>query len=130
MSSTAPQAHDVSQMSDAELRKLENRIARKYAQATPWNIVVWGFANLVVWLALWPLVLTGTIPLWLGFIASTICLCLVYAPTHDAQHDIIGRPGTRLRWLNELLGHATSWMILLPFGTLRTNSYGSSPSYQ
>ena len=120
MAGTPPQAHDVAQMSNAELRKLENRIARKYAQATPWNIVVWGFANLVAWLGLWPLVLTSTVPLWLGFIASTICLCLVYAPTHDAQHDIIGRPGTRLRWLNELLGHATSWMILLPFGTLRT----------
>ena len=112
--------YDVSQMSDAELRKLERQIARKYADRTPWHVPVWAFANMAFWIALWPLALTGTIPLWLAFILSTLSLCYVYAPTHDAQHDIIGRPGTKLRWLNELVGHGTSWMILLPFGTLRT----------
>ena len=116
----SPMTYDVSQMSDAELRKLERQIARKYADRTPWHVPVWAFANMAFWIALWPLALTGTIPLWLAFILSTLSLCYVYAPTHDAQHDIIGRPGTKLRWLNELVGHGTSWMILLPFGTLRT----------
>ncbi len=119
MASTATSMHDVSQMSDTEMRKLENQIARKYAGDVPWGVVVWAFANLVFWLSLWPLVLTDTIPLWLGFVLSSLSLMTVYLPTHEAQHDIIGRPGTKLRWLNELLGHATSWMILLPFGTLR-----------
>jgi beta-carotene hydroxylase len=74
---------------------------------------------MAVWLALWPLVLLGFIPLWLGFIIATINMSLVYLPTHDAQHDIVARPGQKLRWLNELVGHATSWMIIYPFELLR-----------
>ncbi len=44
---------------------------------------------------------------------------VVYLPTHETQHDIIARPGTKLRWLNELVGHATSWMTIIPFDVLR-----------
>ncbi len=110
---------DLSQLSNAELRRLELNIARKYSGKVPWGIVAWAFGNLAFWLALWPLVLLDIIPLWLGFVLSTISLSLVYLPTHDAQHYIIGRPGTRLHWLNELLGHATTWMVGTPFEVYR-----------
>lgn len=110
---------DVSGMSEAELRKLENKIARKHSGIFPYEIVIWAFGNMAVWFAVWALVLTGIMPLWLGFIIATINMTLVYLPTHDAQHDIIARPGQKLRWLNELVGHATSWMIIYPFNTLR-----------
>lgn len=110
---------DLSALSEAELRKLENRIARTYADRLPWEIVIWAFGNMAVWLALWPLVLFGVIPLWLGFIIATITMSLVYLPTHGAQHDIIARKGQKLRWLNEAVGHATSWMIIYPFEVLR-----------
>ena len=110
---------DILTLSNAELRKLENQIARKYSGRFPWEILVWAFGNLTVWLTLWPLVLTDTIPLWLGFLIATINMSLVYLPTHDAQHDIIARPGQRLRWLNEAVGHGTSWMIVYPYQILR-----------
>ncbi|WP_234032106.1 fatty acid desaturase [Parerythrobacter jejuensis] len=110
---------DLSQLSDRELRKLELQIARKHSGMFPWGIVVWAFLNLAVWLSLWPLVLLDIIPLWLGFVVASVNLSLVYLPTHDAQHHIIGRPGTRWYWLNELVGHATSWMILTPFEVWR-----------
>mgnify|MGYP001826013061 CR=1 FL=1 len=110
---------DLSQLSNAELRRLELNIARKYSGKVPWGIVAWAFGNLAFWLALWPLVLLDIIPLWLGFVLSTVSLSLVYLPTHDAQHYIIGRPGTRLHWLNELLGHATTWMVGTPFEVYR-----------
>ena len=106
---------DLSILSQAELRKLENKIARKHSGMFPWAIVIWAFGNLACWLAIWALVLTDAMPLWLGFIIATINLSLVYLPTHDAQHDIIACPGQKLRWLNELVGHATSWMIIFPF---------------
>nr|WP_298894938.1 fatty acid desaturase [uncultured Altererythrobacter sp.] len=112
---------DVTGMSERELRKLELNIARKHSGMFPWEIVVWAFGNMAVWLALWPLVLLGFIPLWLGFIIATLNMSLVYLPTHDAQHDIIARPGQKLRWLNELVGHATSWMIIYPFELLRVS---------
>ena len=112
-------AVDVSNMSERDLRKLELKIARKHSGMFPWEIVVWAFGNMAVWLALWPLVLLDYIPLWLGFIIATINMSLVYLPTHDAQHDIVARPGQKLRWLNELVGHATSWMMIYPFELLR-----------
>lgn len=110
---------DLTGLSDAELRKLENRIARKYSGKVPWIAVIWAFGNLIAWLALWPLVLLDVVPLWLGFIIATINMSLVYLPTHEAQHDIIARPNQKLRWLNELVGHATSWMIIAPFNMFR-----------
>jgi len=110
---------DLSGLSDAELRKLENKIARKHSGMVPWGIVAWAFGNLACWLALWPLVILNVIPIWLGFIVATVNMALVYLPTHDAQHDIIARKGQKLRWLNELVGHATSWMLIYPFQVLR-----------
>lgn len=110
---------DLAKLSDAELRKLERAIAREHSGMFPWGIVVWAFGNLAFWLSLWPLVFSGWIPLWLGFVLSSVSLSFVYLPTHDAQHDIIARPGQKGRWLNELVGHATSWMIVFPFEVLR-----------
>ena len=109
----------LSHLSVRELRKLEIEIARRHSGMFPWEIVVWAFGNMVVWLSLWPLVILNFIPLWLGFLIATANISLVYLPTHDAQHDIIARPGQRLRWLNELVGHATSWVLVYPFEVLR-----------
>ena len=110
---------DLSQLSDGELKKLELKIARKYSGKVPWIAVIWAFANMAVWLSLWPLVFMDILPLWVAFPIATINMALVYLPTHEAQHDIIARPGTKLRWLNELVGHATSWMLIFPFEVLR-----------
>ena len=110
---------DLASLPEKDLRKLELQIARKHSGNFPWEIIVWAFGNLACWLALWPLVIFDVIPLWLGFIIATVNMCLVYLPTHDAQHDIIARPREKLRWLNELVGHATTWMILTPFNVFR-----------
>lgn len=110
---------DLASLSAAELFKIERKIALKHSGMFPWLIVIWAFANLLCWLALWPLVFTGVLPLWAAFLVAVVNLSLVYLPTHEAQHDIIARPGTPLRWLNELVGHFTSWMIVYPFQMLR-----------
>ncbi len=119
MSETITLPSDLSSLPEKDLRKLELQIARKHSGMFPWEAVVWAFGNLVCWLALWPLVLLDVVPLWLGFIIATINMSLVYLPTHEAQHDIIARPGAKLRWLNELVGHATTWMIVTPFNVFR-----------
>lgn len=110
---------DLSELSNTELMKLERKIAQKHSGMFPWLMVTWAFTNLACWLMLWPLVFSGTIPLWLGFVIATCNLALVYLPTHDAQHNIIARPGQKLRWLNELVGHATTWLLAIPFNALR-----------
>ena len=40
---------DLACLSEAELRKLENQIARKYSGRVPWECVIWAFGNLAVW---------------------------------------------------------------------------------
>jgi len=110
---------NLSALSDAELMKRERAIARKHSGMFPWLMVIWAFGNMVCWITLWPLVMLDIIPLWLAFPIATLNLMLVYLPTHDAQHDIIARPGEKLRWLNELVGHATSWIMITPFNVLR-----------
>jgi len=101
--------------SEAELLKQEREIAARHMGHFPWGSVIWCFANLICWLSLWPLVLLGIMPLWVGFIIATLNVALCYLPSHEAQHDIIARPGTKLRWLNELVGHISTIPLILPY---------------
>lgn len=99
------QTQDFSSLSEDELMKMERDIAHKYIGTLSLPMVIWPIVNTTVWLALWPLVLTQTVPLWLGFIIATINVTLSYLPSHDAQHDCYARPGEKLRWLNQFIGH-------------------------
>jgi beta-carotene hydroxylase len=82
-------------------------------------MVAWGLGNVLFWLALWPLTLTGTLPLWAGFLLATISISLCYLPSHEAQHSIIAAEGTRLRWLNELVGYVSILPLVLPYRIAR-----------
>lgn len=106
---------DLSNLSEAELVRMEREIAARHIDKFPYLAVIWAFSNLAVWLALWPLVFLGVIPLWLGFIIATFNVMLSYLPSHEAQHDIIAKPGTRLRWLNQLVGHLSTIPLVLPY---------------
>ncbi|MEM9670310.1 MAG: fatty acid desaturase [Pseudomonadota bacterium] len=112
-------AEDLSGLSNAELAQREREIARRHMGHFPWFSVVWCFVNLAVWLSLWPLVFSGIMPLWLAFPIATLNVMLSYLPSHEAQHDIIARPGDKLRWLNQLVGHASIIPLWLPFGVAR-----------
>ena len=110
---------DVSKMSEAELAKAEKEIARKYIGGVPWMMVVWGLGNFVVWLTLWPLVMTGVMPLWAGFLVACLNMSLAYLPSHEAQHSNIAKEGHPLRWLNELVGHVSTLPVAYPYSILR-----------
>ena len=106
-------------LSSQELMQAEMRMARRHIGKFPYLAVAWGLGNLAVWLSLWPLVLFGVIPLWLGFIFATLNVMLCYLPSHEAQHGIIARPGEKLRWLNELVGHLSTLPLVLPYRVAR-----------
>ncbi len=106
---------DLSLLSPAELTRLERDIARKHIGKFPWFAVVFAFVNLAIWISLWPLVITGTISVWVGLIIASINATLSYLPSHEAQHDIIARPGSKLYWLNELVGHLSTIPLALPY---------------
>ena len=110
---------DLSTLSDKELFRLERDIANRHVGRFPWLAVVWSITNFAVWLSLWPLVIFGVIPLWVGFVIATLNIALSYLPSHEAQHDIIARPGDRLRWLNELVGWIGSIPLTTPYPVLK-----------
>jgi fatty acid desaturase len=93
----------------------EKAIAKKYIGDFPLFVVIWGLGGPILWLALWPLVSLGYLPMWAGGIMSTIILHYSYYPTHEAEHGNIGQPNSRWRWLNELIGHASAFPFLLPY---------------
>ncbi len=119
MSSTVAETPDLSRGPDLshvdkkQLTRMERAIAHKYMHALSWPMVIWPFANIGVWLALWPLVYSGALSLWVAFPIAIVNATLAYLPSHEAQHDIYARPGEKLRWLNQLIGHFS----LLPIAT-------------
>ena len=101
--------------SNRALLREEQTVARQYLGRVPWEMVAWGLGNFALWISLFPLVLTGVMPLWLGFVLASICCTLAYLPSHEAQHSIIAAEGSRLRWLNELVGHVSLIPLAFPY---------------
>ncbi|KAB7739316.1 beta-carotene hydroxylase [Parvibaculum sedimenti] len=108
-----------SEMSDRELARAELTIARKYIGRFSWFMAVWGLGNLVCWLALWPLTLSGILPLWMAFPIATINVILCYLPSHEAQHTNFSTGGPALRWFNEFIGYVSTIPMVLPFKIAR-----------
>jgi beta-carotene hydroxylase len=112
-------AAPVAERNDRELAREELTIARKYIGPFPIVMAAWGLGNLVCWLALWPLVMTGTLSLWIAFPLATLNVALCYLPSHEAQHSNYAKSGEPLRWLNELIGYVSTIPLVLPFKTAR-----------
>ncbi len=110
---------ELSKLSDEQLMKMERDIARKYMNTLSWPMVIWPFVNVGTWLALWPLVFYGILPLWGGFLIALCTTTLAYLPSHEAQHDIYARPGEKLRWLNQLIGHFSLIPLAYSYRLLR-----------
>tara|TARA_R110002111_G_scaffold115103_3_gene176045 strand:- start:792 stop:1676 length:885 start_codon:yes stop_codon:yes gene_type:complete len=107
------------EMTDEQLDVMERKIAARYMKIFPLGIIIWGFANTLIWLSLWPLVFMDILSLWVAFPIAVLNVTLAYLPSHDAQHSIIARKGQKLRWLNELLGHVSLIPFVAPFRYLR-----------
>ena len=114
---------DLSALSSQELMRLEKKIADQYMGGLPWGSICWGLGNLVVWLSLWPLTLSGILPLWIAFPIATLNVMLSYLPSHEAQHRIIAQEGDKLFWLNELVGHLSTIPLVLPYDVARLTHY-------
>ncbi len=114
---------DLSALSTQELMRLERSIAEEFMGGLPWGSIAWAFTNLAVWLSLWPLTLSGMIPLWAAAPIATVNVILSYLPSHEAQHRIIAREGERLFWLNELVGHLSPVPLGLSYEAARLTHY-------
>ncbi|HEX7759650.1 MAG TPA: fatty acid desaturase [Caulobacteraceae bacterium] len=122
VSVAAPES-DLSGLSTQELLRLERSIAEQFIGGLPWGSILWAFTNLAVWLSLWPLTISGVLPLWVAAPIATLNVILAYLPCHEAQHRIIAREGEPLFWLNELVGHLSPIPMLLAYEMGRLTHY-------
>ena len=97
----------------------EKAVAKKYAQRFQWEMILIGIGQACVWLSLWPLVMFGIIPLWLGFVVACFCACMAYLPSHEAQHGNYSRGDPKKRWIDALVGHITLITVMFPYEILR-----------
>ena len=108
-------AAPVGEKSDRELAREELTIAREYIGPFPVFMAIWGLGNLVCWLALWPLVMTGTLSLWIAFPLATLNVVLCYLPSHEAQHSNYAKSGEPLRCVcGTLCGLPRCWVDTTP----------------
>ena len=121
--SATVQERELSALSTQELLRLERSIADQFMGGLPWGSIAWAFTNLAVWLSLWPLTLSGMLPLWATAPIATLNVILAYLPSHEAQHRIIAREGERLFWLNELVGHLSPFPMGLSYEAARLTHY-------
>jgi beta-carotene hydroxylase len=101
------------------LLRQEREIAAKYAEGGKWPYPLFALGGFALWVSLFPLAFAGLMPLWLGFIISSVIATGGYVTSHEAMHSNIGRKGQKLRWLNELVGQVSTIPILFPFSMAR-----------
>ena len=97
----------------------EKAIAKSFSQRFQWEMILIGLGQAAIWLSLWPLVLSGFLDLWAGFLIACLCACFAYLPSHEAQHGNYSRGNPKLRWLDSLVGHITLITLKFPYHILR-----------
>ncbi|MEP5570031.1 MAG: fatty acid desaturase [Halioglobus sp.] len=82
--------------------------------------------------------LTGALSLWLATPFIALLTYLSYTVLHEAAHGTIAGNQQNLRWLNEALGYAAGWVLMIPLTAHRhehlahhrnTNDKDDDPDY-
>ncbi len=116
----------------------EKEIALSFSKRFQWEMLSIGLGQALVWLSLWPLVMMQYMPLWVGFLVATLCACLAYLPSHEAQHGNFSRGQKKRRWIDALVGHVSLITLMYPYEVLRvthmkhhanTNDSEKDPDY-
>ena len=97
----------------------EKAIAKSLSQRFQWEMIAIGIGQATIFLSLWPLTLMGFIPLWAGFLIATLCACMAYLPSHEAQHGNYSRGNSKKRWIDSLVGNFTLITLIYPYELLR-----------
>lgn len=97
----------------------EREIAARHIGAPAWGYAAVTLAGFALWVALFPLVIAGLVPLWLGFLVSAVLATGGYVPCHEAMHCNIARKGSRHYWLNELVGQVSTIPLICSYSLAR-----------
>jgi len=82
----------------------ERKVARTFMGRIEWEMIVIGLGQFIVWVVTWSLVVNNLIPLWAGFVITTISTACAYLPSHAGQHGHLSGKHKHLKWLDTVVG--------------------------
>jgi beta-carotene hydroxylase len=88
--------------------------AKQYMGEVAWPTVALGLIIIFLYLAIPAAVLGGQLSLLLAVPAMAFLTYAAYTVLHDAAHGSISGSNRSLRWLNEALGYAMGWILMIP----------------
>ena len=130
-------AHDITEIDLSP--KAERAVARRFMGRMQWEMVLIGTGQALVWITTFVLTILGPIPLWLGLVIATVCCCVAYLPSHEAQHGNLSGRQDRWRWLDPLVGQLSLVPLALGYDVARvthlkhhahTNDAHKDPDYK
>ncbi len=84
--------------------KAERAVARTFMGRIQWEMIVIGIGQSFLWIFTLVLTISGMIPLWLGFLIATVCMCMAYLPSHEGQHGNLSGRQKRWKWIDSVVG--------------------------
>jgi beta-carotene hydroxylase len=88
--------------------------AKRYMGDFAWPTVLLGLGTALAYLITPLLVVTGALPILAGLALMSVLTYMAYTALHDAVHGSVSGSHKQLRWLNELVGYLSAWVLMIP----------------
>jgi beta-carotene hydroxylase len=88
--------------------------AKQHMGSFAWPTVLFGVSVVTAYLATLLLATLGILPLPVAVLPAVILTYLSYTVLHEAAHGTISGSHQSRRWINEWLGYAAAWILMIP----------------
>ena len=106
---------------DRDARDVARDFQGEFASFT----VIFGLVVLLAYLAVPFAVVAGKLPMAAGALLMLVLTYMAYTVLHDAAHGSISGSQQSLRWVNEWLGYAAAWIMMIPLTAHRFEHLGA-----
>lgn len=96
------------------LDQLALAAAKKQMGRVAWPTVIFSVTVIIAYLAAVTLTAAGWLPLAAAIPLVAVLTYLAYTTAHEAAHGTISGSRQSMRWLNEALGYAAAWILMIP----------------
>jgi len=96
------------------LDQLALAAAKQHMGAFAWPTVLFGVTVVTGYLATVLLAAMSILPLLVAVLLATLLTYLAYTVLHESAHGTISGSHPSLRWINEALGYAAAWILMIP----------------
>ena len=97
-----------------ELDRAAREAAKPYQGEFAWFTALLAVVVLAAYLATPIMVVAGWLPLAAGALLMVVLTYIAYTVLHDAAHGSISGSQKSLRWINDWLGYAAAWILMIP----------------